>query len=664
MRIRITLVMLLIAVIMTMSGCRENIEDMPMVSSLTQQELIDYYKEGMEYTASYESRPKIALGAIEKFEVTDKNIKLKAIKAQEIIEAELSKDYRGATDTVSNSQAEFIKSVLDDKVLIKDKVEAVNGGSGYYFVDVSYKVQPKGTGSILDSSKYVGIHGIFVEDGLGNTYMDEYYTGYVNSKIQGVLAGQNLENTISSNFNAAVNDITNVQQEIRQQEIASIDETIDEETIEEETITTEESNIANEDTNEAANENANNVEVINEETPESVQSITSMGSADQSDINKQVNFVRKGYLDIKECNRLAGLSTTQTAIMPNLLSIYSPIPSGTSISGYGLFPQGNFDLAIFGYNRANTSGKVVLRYVFKEDLKNYDVIHFKAVYPVDITINNNLDKVESDVISDTIFNETRKIVDRADRAIMNNDITALMSGEILGDLGASIMYCNKNKTNYVLSNYSKVVDVIAKRGNKYLVKIDQYTEESIRGSGMVVKYNSEYYAVVEQNNEKFIINDFLCTSSKLMGDPDLVQESAYIKSLVALSSGGEVTDKNKKEIEQLMASLYKESTDRSLEGMYNCFNEDTSLLTDEHREYLNSRLRGWLTAEGVNTKAIYEGDITKWISGSAKQAEFIANEKITYVGANKVKEMQAYYRVSAYKDEWKIDEIKIIDSGK
>ena len=108
---------------------------------------------------------------------------------------------------------------------------------------------------------------------------------------------------------------------------------------------------------------------------------------------------------------------------------------------------------------------------------------------------------------------------------------------------------------------------------------------------MVVKYNSEYYAVVEQNNEKFIINDFLCTSSKLMGDPDLVQESAYIKSLVALSSGGEVTDKNKKEIEQLMASLYKESTNRSLKGMYNCFNEDTSLLTDEHREYLNSRLR-------------------------------------------------------------------------
>ena len=98
--------------------------------------------------------------------------------------------------------------------------------------------------------------------------------------------------------------------------------------------------------------------------------------------------------------------------MPNLLSIYSPIPSGTGISGYGLFPQGNFDLAIFGYNRANTSGKVVLRYVFKEDLKNYDVIHFEAVYPVDITINNNLDKVESNVISDTIFNEIRKIVDR------------------------------------------------------------------------------------------------------------------------------------------------------------------------------------------------------------------------------------------------------------
>ena len=37
--------------------------------------------------------------------------------------------------------------------------------------------------------------------------------------------------------------------------------------------------------------------------------------------------------------------------------------------------------------------------------------------------------------------------------------------------------------------------------------------------------------------------------------------------------------------------------------------------------------------------------------GQTKQAESIANEKITYVGANKVKEMQAYYRASAYKDE-------------
>jgi hypothetical protein len=280
-----------------------------------------------------------------------------------------------------------------------------------------------------------------------------------------------------------------------------------------------------------------------------------------------------------------------------------------------------------------------------------------------MNINHNLDKVEKDIISDTIYNEVSKIIDRADRAIMNNDITALMSGEIFGDIGAAMLYCNKNRINHILSNHSKVLNVIAKRGNKYLVKVDQYSEESIKGTDLVIRYKNEYYVVIEQIDAKFIINDFVCASSQLMGDPDLQQESAYIRSLVALSAGGEVTDKNKKEIEELMNNLYTASTNRSLKGMYDCFNDDIELLTEEHKEYLNSRLRGWLTAEGVHSKSIYEGEVVKWLSGSAKQAEFIAKEKITYVNTKKVKEMLIYYRVSAYKDVWKIDEIKVIESG-
>lgn len=77
--------------------------------------------------------------------------------------------------------------------------------------------------------------------------------------------------------------------------------------------------------------------------------------------------VRKPMKDATLFNTAAGMNLTQTAMMPSLSMIYN-IPEANSLSGYGIYPQGNFSLKAFGYDRAKMKGTMTVRYVFKQEL--------------------------------------------------------------------------------------------------------------------------------------------------------------------------------------------------------------------------------------------------------------------------------------------------------
>ncbi len=639
------IVTILIASLILVSGCGGvKAKDLDLVSEMTRQELIDFYKEDMNYTASYEARTsKVYREIINKSEITDKTKRLKLIRGQELIEGELCLGAHNNGMAVSKNQFEYIKSILDDKVLTKDKVDKVEGGSGYCFVDVKYKAKPKQTGQIGDMAKYLGIHGIFTEGINGGIELNQYYVNILNQRMQYIgdikaasTAGQNKFNA-QINVNPLADVVKEQEKEIKEQ---------------------------NNNDNEGENKMAESTQDDSKSMVENSQVYSESEDKNKVIENKGARInVRKPSINCKYANEIAGSSIQQTAIMPELISIYQPAITEGLISGYGIFPQGGFYFDTFNFDRGKLNWDITLRYVFKEDIKNNQDIKFIAIYPVNIKVNNKLRDVKKDIIADFIKVEIEKSIDRVDRAIMNNDLAALMSGELFEDAGAAILYGNKNKNNYVITNCTKVSDVICKKGNSYLVELEQYVQDGIKNSDVVVKYNNKYYAIINQYDTRFIVGDYVCVESRLLEEPNLGNDSSYVKRLVALSSGGDVSEKNKKEIEKLMESLYEASTNRELKGIYSCFNDDTELLSEENKEYINSRLRGLLIKEGTKTKSIYSGKITRWLSGADRQAEFITDEVIQYDGKKSITKMETYYLVSCYKDKWVIDDIKILESS-
>ncbi len=369
---------------------------------------------------------------------------------------------------------------------------------------------------------------------------------------------------------------------------------------------------------------------------------------------------RKIQLDISTYNKLSGSSLNQTAFMPPLKMVYETNKESGVMSGFGIYPQGEFGLKTFEYNRNQLRGKLVLRFVFKQDILNKEKINFTGVYPVSISIDNKLEDAEQ-LVPDFVREEIEKIVERSDRAICNNDISALMSGNIYNDIGVAVLNGLYQNNTYLLRKISNVEKVIGRKDNYYLVQVVSMIQEGPRGINAYGTYKDTYQMVIEQQGLKFIINDYVLIKRELIKEPQFELDSSIIKRLAALGLRGIISEESKEAIKELLNGLYQASTDRKLKGMYDSFNDDTTLLSSSHKEYLNSQLRGWLVRYGVNVKSTYKGIVTEWIGGADNQVELITEEIIIYEGQDTAQYMQMYYLVSNLNNKWVIDEMKALE---
>ena len=369
---------------------------------------------------------------------------------------------------------------------------------------------------------------------------------------------------------------------------------------------------------------------------------------------------RKIQLDISTYNKLSGSSLNQTAFMPPLKMVYETNKESGVMSGFGIYPQGEFGLKTFLYNRNQLRGKLVLRFVFKQDILNKEKINFTGVYPVSISIDNKLEDAEQ-LVPDFVREEIEKIVERSDRAICNNDISALMSGNIYNDIGVAVLNGLYQNNTYLLRKISNVEKVIRRKDNYYLVQVVSMIQEGPRGTNAYGTYKDTYQMVIEQQGLKFIINDYVLIKRELIKEPQFELDSSIIKRLAALGLRGIISEESKEAIKELLNGLYQASTDRKLKGMYDSFNDDTTLLSSSHKEYLNSQLRGWLVRYGVNVKSTYKGIVTEWIGGADNQVELITEEIIIYEGQDTAQYMQMYYLVSNLNNKWVIDEMKALE---
>lgn len=363
--------------------------------------------------------------------------------------------------------------------------------------------------------------------------------------------------------------------------------------------------------------------------------------------------------DVKLFNEVMGSSLTNTAYMPQLSMVFTPSGEEDTISGYGIYPEGNAGMKLFGFNRSSLKGTMTLRYLFKGSLNDLTKVEAVAVYPV--SMNIDFEPEDSNVIvSDLVMTEISKIVDRYDRALSNNDITALMSGDIVRDIGIAVRNGFMQNYSHLSRHISKVESILNKKGNYYLVQVESLVQEGPKGKQLYGTYKDKSLFVIQQMGTSFVINDILKIKRQLIEEPKLELDDSIRRHLTALNLQGTISEESKNGIRQLLSNLYEASTQRILKGMYDCFNDDVNILPSSKREYFNSQLRGWLIKHGVETKSVYMGRVSEWLGGSDNQAELITEELIEYIGKDSGQYMKMYYLVSNFNGKWVIDDMKVI----
>jgi hypothetical protein len=390
---------------------------------------------------------------------------------------------------------------------------------------------------------------------------------------------------------------------------------------------------------------------------------------------------RRNWLDVGLMNKLVGSSIETKATMPELTSVFNIPEAEGVISGYGIANSGSNGLKIFGYDRDKLSGTVSLRYVFKDDSNGTGDILGTNIYVTEEQITNGI-TVSSNTpyIAEFLQSELEQIVERSDRVQVNCDLAGALSSDLYEDIGNGILLGFKDKNTNTTKYMSKIRQVLGsdKSNNAYLLEVETTTIEGPKDVDIYGTYKDTYYIVVQQQDTEFEIIDMMRTSRTMTHEPEIDPDSNILKRLIALNLAGEISDDNKTAIKSLMSELYTAGTNRLLygpsditvngetvtltRGMYDCFSSDTSILTTDDKEYINSSIRNILTGiHGVDTSAYYSGSVVEWLGGYDNQAEFITQETVTYSGYDDYYEMTVYYLVSIENDEWVIDERTVID---
>lgn len=646
---RIIAAILILTNIGTLTGCsttmfREDATKYQLVPAITESEVIEYYAEAMSFDSIISKNLDVDKTNFETKDVSDANLlsKLKSLYGE--TEKLLSQmEYDGSSDALTEENFHYIKSYLNDKKLGNGNIVSVKQAMGYYFVDVEYTLSARTPGSFKTEASLVGLNGALVHSDYYNT--DSVDTAFMQQAVT-KLNNYYEENKIVDK-KASFNTGSMVFSTAPSADGSGIDFT-------DTTI---------EDGDEASGNTQSN-------------SSTQAQSSSSTDMSQ-----RSPNIDISEFNTVVGGSTKNSAYMPALSFVYNIPSSEGDISGIGIWPSGIGGLKKFGFNREQLAGTLTLRFVYKDDIDNLGNIINTNIYPVFSEITTGFSATNDNVIPEFLMTEFEKLIERADRAITNNDLPALMSGEIFSDMGAAILRGYESQYVNMSRQISTVRRVISRNieDNSYIIEVESQRQEGPKGADVYGTYRDKSYVVIEQVGQNFVITDWITMVRQMQTEPDINPDSAVQKRLVALNLAGEVPDEAKSEIETLLSSLYKASSARVLNGpkevtdssgntvklelgMYDCFNSDPEMLSSSKKEQINSRLRGLLVKHGTDTSAQMNGTVIEWIGGADKQAEFMTEELITYTGRDDGVYMTCYYLVSKMNDTWVIDDLQVVSS--
>lgn len=388
-----------------------------------------------------------------------------------------------------------------------------------------------------------------------------------------------------------------------------------------------------------------------------------------------VSSERKCQIDTEEFNRVVGSSHKQAAYMPVLSEVFEAPENEGDIGGIGIYPAGENGLRLFGYDRSQMTGELTLRYVFKDTVDGSGSIVGTNVYPVREEITSGFTTTDSNVIiPDFLWSQFSQLLERADRAKIDFLLGALIQGDIYEDMGIAVSTGYEHNSVNLLKQMSTIRQIIARdaQNNAYLLETETTRKEGAKSVDCYGTYRDKYYVVIQQRGDKFVITDELRMSRRLVEEPEIYPDSATEKRLVALNLSGEVSDTEKNSIRELLDDLYNACNYKVLngpktithngqeveveKGMYDCFQDDATMLNTDSKDYMVSELKALLIKHGANVEAVMSGNVTQWIGGYENQVEFTTEELVGYRGMDAGIYMETYYLMSNMNGKWVIDE--------
>lgn len=696
----------------TLSGCggRVIITDSTKVGlqqALTKQEVLDYYAVSMNYDTVVTRNTSADVNKYVLSPITDQSNVNNLTAALGITTKMLAQPkYTGNDMTrryLSETMYNYIRALLNDKSLSNGKVVKAEQALGYYFVDVEYDVSAGNIGTFNQYSNLLGINGAFKHSSAFDTdsvdtsfltaaerILNEYFRSK-NITAKATLAGDYL--SISGNTDLLtdgytdentgnISDIENQYFDGAQttpdmpdtpDELADIK---DDKTTDTNKTDAQEPNTADtgdaettDDNGDAENTDGNEqdtgAETVTEPEPEPVVPVTP--------VTKKVN-TRRPQLNISKFNSVVG-SGHNSSYIPELSKVYNYPAENGQIQGIGIYPCGGLGLTLFGFDRSQISGKITIRYLYKENLVNPDILTCENIYVTEMRMDDPFSDYTVSIIPDFLTTDFNELIDRADRLMVNNDTTGLMCCNVFNDIGMAVLRGYEENNGSLLRQISTLRRVISRdiSTNSYLVEIETFRREGDKTADRYAAYKDRVYAVIQQEGSQFVISDWMIVDRTLVTEPDIDPDAATAKRIVALGLTGMVSDSARESATALVNALYKASTDRVLNGpytdangtsiergMYDCFNGNNTMLSASKREEINSHLRSILVKHGTKTSAQMTGKITEFIGGTDRQVEFTTEELVTYSGRNEATYMTCYYLISCIEDVWVIDDLQIL----
>lgn len=619
----------------------------------SKQEIMDYYAEAMKYANTSVRK------AVGDDEIGYNNIepnsetwnKLISNYQKTIIEHNKISDYE-----MTDGLHDYFKVFADQMVLSNSTVKRAKESGGYYYLTIEFSVNPNQIGTFNNRANYLGLDGVIVRDYYNMDTIDSIYLRTLLNKANDYRLA--LKQPLFPNYEDGQTDLE--VPEVPETEPETVDNSIDTPEIGDDTGTVDGTEDTNTDTN---------TDIPSETIPQETQPVQQEDTSNQSSESDTMQLdgellanVRRLTYDTAQIAKLAGSSQEQISYMPDINMVYNVANTEGELNGFGLYQEGLAGLTSFGYDTTQDSSKLIATFVFQQnelnpDEMNYSFMFINSFENSNPTLQSSTFTEKTITVPEFLNTQLGMLIENIDRAINNKDVASLMGNEILDDDGLGLRYAAYGKSSDIVTFSTNIKRIAERTDRTYLLELERTVEDSPKNAGAVAQYRDVYYAVVRQDGTYFKLNDIILVKRELTKSPVIEAESATIRRLVALNLSGEVNDNTKLDIQNgVIKSLSDNLSNKNL-GFYDCFETDTTLLSQERREYLQSKLVGVANAKGYDIRINWKIVPTEWIGGYDTQVEFTTKEFIDYEGENAGTYMENYYLVSHYGTEWLIDDI-------